>query len=161
MAIAPTPFESPGVVRPEWIDANGHMNVIYYMQCFYQSSDAFFDFIGISFDYQLIGKTSIMTLGSNIDYRSELLRGERLSTTSRLLDWDHSKVHLYFETWNSEHDRLAANAEILFLYVNLQSRKSEKFQVDTREKLAEVHSAHRRLETPATINRSLGIRRKD
>ena len=40
------------VVRPEWIDYNGHMNVAYYMLAFDMATDAFFDHIGLGEAYK-------------------------------------------------------------------------------------------------------------
>ena len=168
MTTVPTPFITPAVVKPEWIDANGHMNVIYYMECFYFSSEIFFDYIGVKFGVRDSGnesapesRSSLMTLASNIDYRGELLLAERLRTTTQLLDRDHNKVHLYFETWNAEKNTLSAVAEILFLYVDLEIRKGSNFQSFTMDRLAEVEHAHRVLGVPVYVGRRIGIRREN
>ena len=41
-----------GVVLPEWIDINGHMNVAYYVLAFDHATDAFFDYIGLDSAYR-------------------------------------------------------------------------------------------------------------
>ena len=39
--MTPTPFDAHrGVVRPEWIDANGHLNMGYYVVAFDLATDA-------------------------------------------------------------------------------------------------------------------------
>ena len=49
----PAPLElSPGVVRPEWLDYNGHMNVAYYVLAFDHACDSFLDHIGMTYAYR-------------------------------------------------------------------------------------------------------------
>jgi len=40
-----------GVVKPEWIDANGHMNVAYYVLAFDLAVDALWEAFGITAEY--------------------------------------------------------------------------------------------------------------
>ena len=43
----PAPFDRfEGMVRPEWIDANGHMNLAYYVVLFDSATDAIFEPLG-------------------------------------------------------------------------------------------------------------------
>ena len=49
----PAPFDHyQGEVLPEWIDANGHMNLAYYVVLFDYATDALFDAIGIGRVYK-------------------------------------------------------------------------------------------------------------
>jgi acyl-CoA thioester hydrolase len=40
-----------GVVKPEWIDVNGHMNVAYYVLAFDLAVDALWEGFGITAEY--------------------------------------------------------------------------------------------------------------
>ena len=40
-----------GIVKPEWIDANGHMNVAYYVLAFDLGVDALWESFGITNEY--------------------------------------------------------------------------------------------------------------
>ena len=159
VASVPTPFERFAVVEPEWIDSNGHMNVRRYMDVFYSASNAVFEYIGMRFDPVENRGSSIMTLGVNIDYLGELLLGEKIATSVQLLDSDHSKTHLYFETCKVESRQLSARGAILFIHVDMNSRKSHSFSPAMQEKLQDVMQAHRVLDFPEHANRQLGIRR--
>ena len=49
----PAPFDRyQGEVLPEWIDANGHMNLAYYIVLFDYATDTLFNAIGIGLDYK-------------------------------------------------------------------------------------------------------------
>ena len=39
--------QSEGMVPPEWIDANGHMNLAYYVVLFDQATDLLYDELGV------------------------------------------------------------------------------------------------------------------
>src|SRR5688572_17497618 len=48
-----TPFDRyRDVVRPEWIDANGHLNMGYYVVVFDFATDAFFEWVGIGQEHR-------------------------------------------------------------------------------------------------------------
>ena len=48
MMTIPAPFDQyEGAVLPEWIDANGHMNLAYYVVLFDYATDTLFNAIGI------------------------------------------------------------------------------------------------------------------
>ncbi len=49
----PAPLElRQGIVRPEWLDYNGHMNVAYYVLAFDHACDDFLDTIGMTDAYR-------------------------------------------------------------------------------------------------------------
>lgn len=49
----PAPLDlRQGVVRPEWLDDNGHMNVAYYVLAFDHACDDFLDTIGMTDAYR-------------------------------------------------------------------------------------------------------------
>ena len=81
-------------VKTEWLDYNGHMNMGYYLVAFDQiATEKFYDFINIGLAHkQALSKTTF-TLGANIDYIREVMKGDRLRITSQLADYDHKRVH--------------------------------------------------------------------
>ena len=81
-------------VKTEWIDYNGHMNMGYYLVAFDQvATEQFYDFTNIRLAHkQALSKTTF-TLGANIDYIREVMKGDRLRITSQLADYDRKRVH--------------------------------------------------------------------
>jgi len=68
----PTPFVRMGRVEPEWIDANGHMNIAAYVTAFDLSSDTILDYLGLSWEYTNTSGHSVFVIGMNVDYQQEL-----------------------------------------------------------------------------------------
>ena len=65
-----------GVVLPEWIDVNGHMNVAYYVLAFDLGVDALWEDFGITTDYIERSSGSTFAVECHVTYQQELLRRE-------------------------------------------------------------------------------------
>lgn len=156
----PTPFESRLVVEPEWLDPNGHMNVAYYMTVFDRGSNPFFDDVGLGWDYTKSGVGSVFATGCNIDYHHELLAGDPLRVTTQLIDCNEKLLHLHHWLHHAGTGVLAATQEILFMHVSLETRRSSAIPAASQARLQAVLAAHRALPTPASLGRTLGIRRR-
>jgi acyl-CoA thioester hydrolase len=98
-------------------------------------------------------------MGCNIDFRYELLAGDALEVTTRLLDRNDKLLHLYCEIARVGAPGPAATQEALFMHVSLQTRRSQPFPSATLARLGEVLAAHAVLPRPAMLGRQLGIRR--
>ena len=92
-----------GVIRPEWIDYNGHMNVAYYVLVFDQGSDDLLDYLGMDKDYRERSGFSTYVLESHITYEREMKEGDAYRVSVQLLDADAKRLH-YFERLHSESD---------------------------------------------------------
>ena len=67
----PTPFDNArDVVRPEWIDYNGHMNVGYYQVVFDIAADTFFNFLGLTQEFRIRHASTTFALESHGNYLS-------------------------------------------------------------------------------------------
>lgn len=55
------------VVKPEWIDHNGHMNVAFFVLAFDEATDDVYEHWGIGMDYPDTSGCSVFTLGINGD----------------------------------------------------------------------------------------------
>ena len=79
-------------IRAEWTDYNGHMNVAYYFLIFDNATGAFYDWLGIGRAYKESSGLSTFTLEGHITYDRELLEGDPVRVTSRLLDLRYLNV---------------------------------------------------------------------
>ena len=159
MSAIPTPFEARLTVEPAWLDLNGHMNVAFYMTAFDRGSDPFFDDCGLGWSYTQEGKGSIFSVGCNLDFRRELLEGDPLRVTTRLLDASDKMLHLYGCLYHAGNNELAAVQEMLFMHVSLATRRSAPIPPTSFARLQEVLAAHRVLPWPEGLGRTLAIRR--
>ena len=64
-------FSRADVVRPEWVDYNGHMGDFAYAIAFSQTVTAFMDAIGIDRAYRDATSATLYTLDMRIGYQRE------------------------------------------------------------------------------------------
>ncbi|MGD9600630.1 MAG: thioesterase family protein [Gammaproteobacteria bacterium] len=156
----PTPYEDRLVVKPEWLDPNGHMNVAFYLRAVDDGTNAFFDDIGLGWGYTEAGTGSIFVTGCNLDFRRELFAGSRIRVTTQLVDWNPKLVHCYSEVFDEGEDVLAATCESMYMHISFANRRGADMPQTAQARLAEIHAAHASgLGRPVALNRPLGIRR--
>lgn len=153
----PTPYYGYSTVKPGWLDANGHMNVAHYVSAFDDGSCPMFDDIGLGWDYTAAGEHSVFMISSSIDFRRELLAGDELEMTTRLLACDRRRIHVYQELFHRDQGYLAAQAEFVFAHVSLASRRTVLIPQTALDRLAEIAAAHAALPVPPFVGRAAGL----
>ena len=148
-----------GRVKPEWIDANGHMNVGYYVVAFDQASDTLCEQLGVSWDYTRRELGMIFVLEAHVTYDRELLPDAPFRVTTQLLDHDAKRVHVFHEMYHAEEGFLAATNELMILHVDFNTRRAAPWPQETRERLAAMADAHKKLPRPAKAGRVIGLKR--
>jgi len=156
---APISFP-PQTVLPEWVDFNGHMNVAFYMVAFDRCVDVMYNRLGIGPQQLPRSNRSLFTLEAHISYLREVMEGQALTVTGRLLDYDHKRVHAYFEMFHGRHGHPVAAMEQIGLHVDLTSRKPASFDEEVMPSLAAMLEAHRHLTEARYAGRVIRIPRR-
>ncbi len=112
-----------GVVRPEWIDANDHMNVAYYVLAFDLGVDALWEQLGITTEYIEKSNGSTFAVESHITYQRELVLGDPYFVTAQILAYDDKRLHQFQRLYHAEKNVLAATGEWMNLHVDLTTRR--------------------------------------
>ena len=156
--IIPSPYPGSSIVKDEWLDLNGHMNMAHYVSAFDDGSCPLFDYLGLGWDYTAEGEGSIFVGSSSIDYRNELFRGDPLRMETVLLDFDERRIHVFQKMYHAGKGYLAAEAEFLFLHVSLKTRNITDIPLFSMSKLAEVRQAHECVGIHKFVGRTIGLR---
>ena len=144
------------VVKPEWIDHNGHMNVAFFVLAFDEATDDVYEHWGIGMDYPDTSGCSVFTLGINVDYLGELFEGDAIRIETTLVDYDAKRIHYFHRMIDLGSGKLVATNECLCMNVDLTARKSAPFPEEVAEKLAPYAGG---AEPPKGFGRTLRIRR--
>ena len=149
------------VVKPEWVDWNGHMNVAYYVTAFDQASGAFMRNIGLGRNYvnNKLGMTFVLEM--HITYDRELREGAPMLFRTQLLDCDAKRVHLLHEMYHADEGYLAATNEAIVMNIDYATRKSGPFPAQAAARLAEVWAEHRKLPKHPKSGRLMGLKKKN
>jgi acyl-CoA thioester hydrolase len=147
------------VVRPEWIDYNGHMNLAYYVLAFDHATDRFLDMLDLGIGYARRARRSTFVLETHVNYLREVTLRQRMRFAVRLLDADEKRLHYFLEMFGGDERFLAATSEQLALHVDLETRRSAAMPEPTQRQVAALLAAHRAQPRPASVGRAIGIRR--
>jgi acyl-CoA thioester hydrolase len=148
----PTPFAAASaLVRPDWIDYNGHMNVGYYHVAFDVAAEAFFEFLGLTPDFRERHGATTFALEAHLNFLREVKEGDALRFEARLLDHDAKRIHFYQEMFHAKEGFLAASCESLSAYVSQAARRTVPMPAALLERLTRVKAAHAALARPWQI----------
>lgn len=155
----PAPFEDEiQIVRPEWIDYNGHLNMAYYNVMFDHCVDAAF---GLGSDYVREHQTSLFTVEAHITYARELKEGDRVRVNLQVLDYDEKRVHFFQQMYNATEGYLAATAENMCVHVDMKVKKTAPMTDHMRTMIRDMYEAHKILARPPQVGSVIGIPRKN
>jgi len=125
-----------GIVRPDWVDDNGHMNLAYYLVLFDAGSDAMFEVLGIGQAYRrAVGRTSFAA-ETHIVYEREMREGDAAEIRTTVVGVDEKRLHLAHEMYRGGEEARVALQEILFVSVDLATRRSAPWTAEARASMA-------------------------
>ncbi|MBN8873690.1 MAG: thioesterase family protein [Rhodospirillales bacterium] len=145
------------VVRPEWIDSNGHMNLAYYVVAFDHATDKLYTALGIGDAYREASNFSCFTAETHTLYERELMLGEKLLVRSVLLGADAKRVHYFHEMFHAESGQRAAAQELLALHIDMRIRRVAPFPEERQAALAAAVAKWRPAELPKGAGRKIAL----
>jgi len=153
------PFEAyTDVVKPEWIDDNGHMNMGYYLVVFDIASTPFFHFVGLTPDYRRAQDSTTFAAESHILFQREVREGNRLRFQTRLLDFDAKRLHFAQRMYHADEGYLASSMESMSIHVDRAKRRVAPFTAEIQARLAIIKAAHDKLEPWPEVGRKVSVR---
>jgi acyl-CoA thioester hydrolase len=154
----PTPFVAEGMrVLPAWLDANGHMNVAWYVHVFDEALSGAFAGLGMDLQAMIAAGRSAFTVEMHVTYQHELLRGEPLRATTQLIGADAKRLHFFQRLYQAEAGFLAATCEWLLLYIDMEARRAVEMSPALQALMARVRDAHGRLPTAPELGRAVSL----
>jgi acyl-CoA thioester hydrolase len=154
------PFdEYRDVVRPEWIDHNGHMNMGYYLVVFDFATDAFLAWAGLGAEHRRAHQVTTFCLEAHVTYHREVREGDPLRFTTVLLGHDAKRVHYLHAMHHATEGYLAATNELMSLHVNLATRRGGPMTGEVLDRLARIQAAHDVLPRPPQAGRRISLSR--
>jgi carnitine 3-dehydrogenase len=144
------------VVRPEWIDYNGHMTDSRYMQVFGDSMDALYREVGVDEAYRAAGHM-FYTVESHISYFTEAKVNEPVYVTTQILALDEKRLQVFHRLLRERDDQLVAGCEQMHLHVDTKARKAALIRPEVFAKLDAISATHATLGVPAQSGRRIGM----
>jgi acyl-CoA thioester hydrolase len=145
------------VVRPEWIDSNGHMNLAYYVVVFDLATDKFYEDIGFGTTYRARTGNSSFVAETHTVYEREVHVGDRLQIRTWLLNADAKRVHYFHEMFHAESGERSAVQELMALHIDMAVRKVAPMPADLQASLADLVRRYAPAELPKGAGRRISM----
>jgi acyl-CoA thioester hydrolase len=147
-------FVGQGMVLPDHIDYNGHMNVVHYRAAFDASTDGLFAYLGLGpEEYNARTGATLMVVEEHTRYHAELAEGERYRIRARLAGHSAKKLHYLLLMENLDRGILAATHEELALHVDLAARRSTPLPPAALAAAEALEAAQAHLPPPPDLGR--------
>jgi acyl-CoA thioester hydrolase len=145
------------VVRPEWIDSNGHMNLAFYIVVFDRAGDVVFDALDIGTDYRRRSGHSSFVVETHTLYEREATEGTPLRVATRVLGADAKRLHLFQQMFHAERGERLATHEQMCLHVDMATRRVTSWPADRLAALQRAASAAPELGAPPEAGRRIAL----
>lgn len=153
----PAPFRcGPFTVRPDWIDENAHLNLAYYVTLFDWATDALWKPLGLGDPLRATGRGTFAAETHTL-YRAELVEGETVTIDSHLLDCDEKRLHVAHEMRRTRDSVVSAQQELMYLSVDLGSRRVAPWPAAIYAGLREAIAAHAALPVRDWVGRRIAM----
>ena len=146
-----------GEVLPQWIDANGHLNLAYYVVLFDQATDLLYDEIGVGQAYRDATGNSTFTAETHTMYEREVRVGERVRVVPHLLGADAKRLHYFHEMFHAEHGHRVAAQELIALHIDLSVRRVAPFPPELSVRLQSAVRARAGQKLPSGVGRRIAM----
>ena len=145
------------IVRSDWVDYNGHMNVAYYVLVFDHATDTLLESIGLDEKHRESKGNSVFVAEAHLTYEKEVMEGNKLTVSTQVLDVDKKRIHLFHRMHLDGSDNLIATNELMVLSVNLTTRRVAPFDQKVMDNLFAIAVAHSNLPRPDQSGSIIGI----
>ncbi len=150
-------IEIEAVVRPEWIDSNGHMNLAYYVVVFDIATDALYNALNIGDAYREASSFSCFTAETHTLYEREVHLGDKLTVRSWLLGADTKRVHYFHEMFHVDSGERSCVQELMALHIDMRIRRVAPFPAEQYAALQAAVRDYAPAELPKGAGRRIGL----
>lgn len=146
------------VLKPEWIDFNGHLNMAYYVVLFDWGVDEVQDQIGLGVKYAETSGFTTFSAEFRIRYVRELPPGATVYSTFRLLDVSPKAYHFCQELRHAD-GWLSATGEGISLHIDQSGPRVAPYPDHVLKNLEAMLAEHSAEPVPEWVGQPMGVRK--
>lgn len=110
-----------------WADANGHMNMRWYVALFDDAGDELHERMGLTPAFHEAHRTGTVDLEHHTHFLNEVMPGDTVAVYSRLVARSAKRVHYLMFLVNETRGKLAAIFECMNAFLDLTVRRTVPF----------------------------------
>jgi acyl-CoA thioester hydrolase len=150
-----------GVVEPQWVDYNGHLNDAYYMVIFSYATDGLMAHIGLDAEGRAATGHTMYTLEVHLNYVREVHEGVAVEVRTQILGVDAKRVHLFHTLHRQDDGTLLATNEQILANIDVSNTvtgpKTAPFFPTVAALLMPLAQSHANLPRPANAGRVIAL----
>jgi acyl-CoA thioester hydrolase len=139
-------------VPESWADANGHMNMRWYVALFDDAGDELHDRVGLTPDFHRSHRTGTVDLEHHTHFLNEVMPGDTVAVYSRLVARSAKRLHYMMFLVNETRGKLAAIFECMNAFVDLTVRRTAPFPPEIIGKIDAWLDRDLKLDWPAPVS---------
>ena len=121
-------FLKTNIIKKEWTDYNGHMNLSYYILVFDNAAEIILNKFKMGEKSALSDQKSTFAVETHTCYKNEVQLNDEVDINLIYCDHDKKRIQYKLEMIHAQKKYLAATLEALSLYVDLNERKVSEFE---------------------------------
>jgi acyl-CoA thioester hydrolase len=147
-----------GIVKPDWTDYNGHLNVRYFLWIFDEATHIWYADLKLGQPYRESTNHTTFAVQCHITYQREGREGDNLSIRSQMLGYDDKRMHYFKTLYNDDGDYQMATFEQLCVHVDLSTRKVVSWPAEIMQSFEERFTSHSQLELPPQVGAVMDVK---
>ena len=150
-AVRQLPETNRKTIPESYLDAMGHMNVMWYTHLFSDAMGGVFKMVGL--DWEKYAETHVGTfaLEAHIRYLAEVRAGQTVTVHSRLVGRSERRFYFMHFMVNEDRSNVAATFENIGTFVDLRLRRSAAIPTDISDNLNKLFAEHDALPWQAPV----------
>ena len=139
------------VIPEEYLDAMGHMNVMWYTHLFGFSTGGLLESLNVPWSKMAESNGGTFALETHVRYFSEVRVGQQVETFVRVLGRTHKRFHVLHFMINLDKRDVSASFETVTAYVDLSVRQMATMPALLADGLDRLTIEHARLDWEAPV----------
>jgi acyl-CoA thioester hydrolase len=138
-------------IPDDYRDANGHMNMRWYLAIFDDAGDVLHDRLGLTPEFHQAHGTGTVDLEHHGHYLGEVMPQDQISVYVRCVSWTPKRLQYLLFMVDETRGKLASIFECINAFMDAGKRKTVPFPPEIAEKIAEAVAVSERLDWPAPL----------
>ncbi|MCR9293239.1 MAG: thioesterase family protein [bacterium] len=143
-------------IPEEYLDAMGHMNVMWYTHLFSVGMGSLMNRVGLQWEVITEHHAGTFALESHVRYYSEVRVGQTVDLYGRVLGRSDKRFHAMQFMVNRDKRDVSASLEVVNAYIDLQVRRMASLPDEVKHNLDELIEQHQGLAWPAPTCDTMG-----
>jgi acyl-CoA thioester hydrolase len=138
-------------IPEDYLDANCHMNVMWYTHLFSCALEEIWNRVGLTSEYFEKNHATTFALEGHVRYFNEVRVGQHVTVRTRAIGRSEKRFHILHLMSNDDAGTLAATMEAIGTHVDFRARRSSPFPPHIAAAFDRLLAEHSRLPWPAPL----------